>query len=466
MAVRGTDPRRMEIAGRQAECPNCGAPIAWKLGASAAQVCGHCRFAVVRSDRDLRTIGKVADLVPTAALIGVGDKGQIAGAGFEVLGRLQLDHGKGPWDEWYLGFHDGRWGWLAHAQGKWYLTFVAEGEGYPPFEHMNPGQGGVLPGGGQATWIAQERGTSRVVSAEGELPYATMPGGQGRYVDMVAAGGGFATLDYGDGSTPPRFFVGREYPRDDVQWSAAVGPRPTQQVQVQDLQCPNCGGPCPIVRPDTTERVACRYCKALLDFNQGNLALLEQLAAHAIEPLIPLGQEGSLDGEQLICIGLVERSVRVDGVVYKWREYLLSCAGGYRWLMEDSGHFTYVRSITAADIEEVVGGVLYQGKKHKLFSSAGPRVEHVIGEFYWKVSVGDEARTEDYIRPPGIVSVERTDNEVVWSAGRWVAGKEVWKAFSLPGKPPKPWDVAPAQPNPSKPLIAVLTALLLSVAGC
>ena len=86
-------------------------------------MCGYCRFSVVRSDRDLSVIGKVADLVPTAAPIAVGDSGSVGGKAFTVLGRTQLDHGRGPWDEWYIAFQDGTWGWLAYAQGNWYATW-------------------------------------------------------------------------------------------------------------------------------------------------------------------------------------------------------------------------------------------------------------------------------------------------------------------------------------------------------
>src|ERR1700712_749875 len=98
-------------AGRQAECPNCGAPVVFQLASSQALVCGYCRFAVVRSDRDLSAQGRVSDLVPPAAPIAVGDEGAVGNKTFHVLGRMQLDHGRGPWDEWYVSFTDQTWGW-------------------------------------------------------------------------------------------------------------------------------------------------------------------------------------------------------------------------------------------------------------------------------------------------------------------------------------------------------------------
>ncbi|RLB56250.1 MAG: hypothetical protein DRJ42_03915 [Deltaproteobacteria bacterium] len=454
---------------RKAECPNCGGPIAWRLGASAAQVCPFCSFTVVRTDRDLSVIGKVADLVPTAAPITVGDHGKIGETGFQVAGRLQLDHGKGPWDEWYVGLDGGRWAWLARAQGHWYLTFPVQTSGLPTWEQMAPGNSGKLTGGGDHEWTAVERGESQMVSAEGELPYPTRPGEQGRYVDLQAAGGGFATIDYGDGTEAPHFYVGQQYEADQITWTeAAMGPRPTEKVAVDKLRCPTCGGPVPIMVPDKTERAACPACNSLLDFSQGALSFLSQLNQQPLTPYIPLGTRGTLLGEEVMCIGFMERATIVEGVTYAWREYLLHADGGYRWILEDSGNFTVVQAANPADVRVDGSGTQYGGKTYRLYSTAFVFVRYVVGEFYWQVNVGDRSDATDYIAPPFVLSEERTAKEVNWSAGKYLPGEEIWKAFSLPGSPPSPTDVAPGQPNPVSlkfPMVfsAVAIALLAAV---
>jgi hypothetical protein len=434
--------------GRKARCPNCGGPIEWKLGSSAALVCPFCSFSVVRTDRDLRAIGKVADLVPTAPPIAVGDHGRIGQTGFVVGGRLQLDHGKGPWDEWYVELDDGRWAWLARAQGRWYLTFPVAASGFPPIEHMSPGANGQLPGGGDVAWTAVERGQSRLVSAEGELPFPAVPGEVGRYVDLEAVGGLFATLDYGDGTEPPRFYAGRRYEAHEIAWQEGGGPRPTEKLAVKDLRCPTCGGPVPILVPDATERAACPSCNSLLDFSAGALTFLAQLNQPKITPYVPIGHEGTLDGEKVLCIGLMERCTVVDGVTYAWREYLLHADAGYRFLLEDSNQFTLLKPTSAAEVTVHGHGAEHKGRTYRLFQTASTVVRYVVGEFYWKVEVGERGVAADYIAPPHILSEDRSEGEINWSSGRWVSGEELWKAFALPGKPPKPHDVAPAQPNP------------------
>ncbi|MCB9627561.1 MAG: DUF4178 domain-containing protein [Sandaracinaceae bacterium] len=421
---------------------------------------------MVRTDRDLQSIGKVADLVPTAAVMAVGDIGTVDGEEFVVGGRQQLDHGRGPWDEFFVEFTQSRrWAWVAKAQGKFYVTTaLTPSAPLPAWEQMVPGNQGVLEG---SNWTVAERGASALVSAEGELPFAAKPGDSGRYVDLEGPNAAFATIDYGDGREPPKFFVGRQVdPTKVVLVRTAVGPRPEQKVDLGKLKCPSCGGPMPIRTPETTERAACQFCHALVDVNQGNLALAETLRQPKIEPLIPLGTEGTLRGEQVVCIGFMQRGTRSDGELFTWREYLFHAPGGYRWLMEDNGHFMWIKPVSAASVSVQGLNARHEGRTHRLFSTAHSTVDFVIGEFYWRVRVGDTADLADFIDPPYIVSEERTDNEVNWSAGEYVEGKELWKALALPGSPPKPQGVGVAQPNPVRLGLVSGIALLLMVGFC
>src|SRR5712692_10699179 len=105
-------------------CPGCGGPIEFKIGSAMVTICPYCRSVVARGDRQLENLGKVADLVETDSVLAVGLKGRYQGVPFELTGRTQLRHqAGGVWDEWYAAFADGRWGWLAEAQGRFYLTF-------------------------------------------------------------------------------------------------------------------------------------------------------------------------------------------------------------------------------------------------------------------------------------------------------------------------------------------------------
>ncbi|MEY4511642.1 MAG: hypothetical protein RLZZ450_3764 [Pseudomonadota bacterium] len=412
----------------------------------------------------------MADLVPTASPIAVGDEGSLSGKPFVVLGRLQLDHGRGPWDEWYLGFSDGSWGWLARAEGRWYATFEKPAGTPPGWETLAPSTVISLEGTGSVDWVVTERGGAATVSAEGELPYAVDPKGSGRYVDLEAEGGAFATLDFGDGTLPPLLFAGRELAASDLRLKqTAVGPRPVEQVEVARLACPTCGAPIDIVVPSEAERCGCAHCGSLLDFDKGALKLLEQLELPAIRPLIALGSVGELLGVCRTVIGFMQRSLTVDGDLYTFREYLLHSEQGFSWLLEENHHWLHVAPISTGDVQEFGQSARCKTVSYRAFAKALPSVDFVIGEFYWKVSRGDQSETMDYVAPPRLLSVERTDNEVSWSEGEYVEPTQLVRAFALSAPLPRPVGVAPAQPNPytgrgATMVFALLAALWLVIA--
>ncbi|MBC7899262.1 MAG: DUF4178 domain-containing protein, partial [Saprospiraceae bacterium] len=124
----------------QANCPNCAGPVEFKAGSTVVLVCPFCRSAIARNDRQLTDLGKVADIAESESPLKLGLRGKYNGNGFELTGRAQLSPETGGfWDEWYATFSNGWVGWLAEAQGKFYLTFyqpLPEGRTLPPFDQL------------------------------------------------------------------------------------------------------------------------------------------------------------------------------------------------------------------------------------------------------------------------------------------------------------------------------------------
>jgi hypothetical protein len=414
---------------------------------------------VARGDRQIENLGKVADVVDTGSPLDVGLKGRYQDVPFELTGRAQLGHAAGGvWDEWYAAFADGRWGWLAEAQGRFYLTFQQrphDSGGAPSYKDLRLGQPLRLASGSAALVVA-EKGEARAVSAVGQIPYRLVPDETYPYADLSGQDGEFATLDYGE--APPLVFVGREIELGElgIPETAFRRQREARQVEGVQLSCPHCGGALELRAPDKTERVTCPSCHSLLDVEQGQLRFFKALEPGKVEPVIALGKVGQFEGGPFIVIGFMQRSVVVESKRYHWEEYLLyQPAKGFRWLVRSDGHWSYVKPLPPGKVHVHAGKAMFDGNDFKLFQRDNARVDYVLGEFYWKVHVGENAEASDFIHPPEMLSRETSQEggeaEINWSLGTYLPVAEVEKALGLSQLPrPALGTVAPNQPFPYK----------------
>jgi hypothetical protein len=472
----------------EALCPACGAPIELKIGSSMVVVCAHCSSLVARGDRRLEDHGKVAALVETGTPLALDLKGRYKGTPFTLVGRTQYRHqAGGVWNEWYASFDNGRWGWLAEAQGKYYLTFERKPTKetvLPQLGELSIGQRFTIPGVGKL--LVAECGEADFVSAEGEIPFQLRPGDKHRYADLSGGGGKFATLDYSDET--PVIYTGEELTLDqlgiDPEKLAEAEPR---EIEAVHLPCPNCGGSLDLRAPDESLRVVCPFCSSMLDVEQGTLKFLKTLDPGKVKPLLALGSTGHLDGLDYTVIGFLRRSVTFD-MKYYWQEYLLyHPRRGFRWLVHSDNHWSFVRTVVPGEVEQTtLRGAQYDDRSFRLFQNATATVENVLGEFYWKVEAGETVMTADYIAPPLILSREETHyvrtaeealrdtanplrvaGEVTWSVGKYMPLPEVEQAFGVKSLP-RPSNVAPNQPFKHKSIYkawGLIMALALFAGG-
>jgi hypothetical protein len=411
--------------------------MTFRFAGSRAQVCRHCKFVVARTDRDLVAVGKVADLVDIPTPLQLGATGRWGNEPFAVEGRAQLDRASAPgapWQEIFISFPaSGKWCWIASAQGRFYSTSEVPlpPGALPPFASLRPGIAVQL--GPHGAWQVAEVGRRRLVSGEGELPDVAPPGVATAFADIAGPNGAFGTIDYGDGGAiPAKLYLGRQIDPAALQLDSGA-PIEQPEAAVTTLACPNCGGNLPIVTPGSTERVVCRYCGMASDLRQGALVALQPAPKPPKEPYIPLGAEGTVRGHRVICIGYVIRGCTVSGERYRWREYLLYAGPrvGYLWLMEEDGAWQLVTPIPPGAVTVAGGACHYRGHSYRLLQSVGADVEYVIGEFYWKVEIGEHVRASEYTGPGGKVSVEEAPTEVTYSFCEPIAGAELASAFNL-----------------------------------
>ncbi|HEV2720240.1 MAG TPA: DUF4178 domain-containing protein, partial [Thermoanaerobaculia bacterium] len=179
------------------------------------------------------------------------------------------------------------------------------------------------------------------------------------------------------------------------------------------------------------------------------LKYLEVLKAQGPKPLIPLGTKGNVGGTEYVLAGFMQRSVTFD-IKYYWTEYLLyNAATGFRWLVDSDDHWSFVDPVPAGEVTENPKTVVYQGKTYRIYQDAKATVEYVLGEFYWKVQVGETVRAIDYIAPPEGLTKEVTGakkaKEVNYSHSRYMPVSEVEESFGVKDLP-RPSKVGMIQP--------------------
>jgi len=220
--------------------------------------------------------------------------------------------------------------------------------------------------------------------------------------------------------------------------------------QAKALNCPQCGAAITLRALGHAETVVCESCHSILDARDPNLQILQkfQVITGEVPPLIPLGARGKLRGTDYEVIGFQRRSITVEGIRYDWHEYVLfNPYKPTRYLTEYNGHWNDIGVCKELPVIQF-STANYLGEIYKHFQTSDANTNYVLGEFPWQVRVGEHATVTDYVKPPRVLSSEKSANEVTWSLGEYMYGADIWKSFNLPGHPPEAIGVYENQPSP------------------
>ena len=431
-------------------CPNCGGPVVFRWSSSVQTTCEHCHSILVRTDLNLELVGVVADLPPENSAIQIGTEGSYRNRNFTVAGRIIYSYQQGSWNEWHLVLSDGHSAWLSDAQSQYAITVQVTSEQLPPETAASVGKGFRF----QNTDFSVTTITlARYRGVQGELPFQYWDKTDATFVDLLSETGKFATIDYSDGEAA--LYVGEMVDfdslklrnlRDERQADLSGGPK------AAGLNCLNCGAAIELLAPGQTVSVVCGSCHSIMDASDEKLTILQRFQGK-MKPqniLLPLGSKGKWRGAEYRVIGYQKRVGNSDGVTFDWREYVLFNPNrGFRYLTEYNGHWNDATPLAALP-QQGPSSVRYLGTTYAHFQTVNVRTAFVLGEFPWQVRVGETVEVTDYIKPPQVLSAEKTDKEVTWSLAEYVYGKDLWKAFNVPGLPPTPIGVFENQPGPAQ----------------
>ncbi|MES2947340.1 MAG: DUF4178 domain-containing protein [Pseudomonadota bacterium] len=427
MATADNAPQRRYSA----PCPGCGAPVEFRSAQSTHAVCGYCQSTVVRNGDVLSRLGKMAELFDDHSPLQLFATGKYQKRNFTLIGRLQYKTAEGTWAEWNAMFDDGESGWLAEDNGAYVFTQPnTQQRNMPPADRYVVGKSVGING---KPFSVASNVSAVLISAQGELPKLPPLGQAFDVVELRSATGEVISIDYT--ATPPVVSQGTAVLLDDLALKG-LKDESAKEEKARQFNCPHCGAPVTVAL-STSKSITCGSCNSLIDLSQGiGGELKAAIQDEPVQPLIPLGSVGQLQGVHWQVVGFQHRMgvAPGDDEHFGWSEYLLyNQKKGFTFLVDSEEGWSLVRPTTGAP--SLSGSsASYMGTDYTLKYTYSAETNYVCGEFYWLVQRGQKTQNKDFAKGKRLLSMEQTPTEVVWSNGDQLASEVVAKAFKLEGK--------------------------------
>ncbi|MDZ7921356.1 DUF4178 domain-containing protein [Rhodoferax sp.] len=423
-----------------APCPGCGAPVNFLSAQSTHAVCGYCQSTVVRNGEVLSRIGKMAELFDDHSLLQLGASGSWNGQGFTLLGRLQYKYGEGTWTEWHAVLADGSTAYLSEDNGAYvFTTAQALPREMPAAERFRVGATTAI--NGKSFTVASNQQVA-LISAQGELPRLPELGASFAMVELrsqaVDAKGAGEVLSVDYSSQPPSVSMGKAVLLEDLKLTG-LKDASAKDEKGRQFACPNCGATL-TVKLAGSQSMSCGSCNSIIDLSQGiGGELKHAIQDEPVQPLIPLGTTGTLQGASWQVVGFQHRmgtDPSDPDEHFGWEEYLLyNAKRGFIFLVDSTEGWSVVKPATGAPVvSSNRQSAKYLGTHYQLKESYTARTNYVVGEFYWQVRRDQVTENRDYSSGKSLLSLEQTPNELTWSVGNTIDSATVAMAFKLKNK--------------------------------
>ena len=184
-------------------CPACGAGVPFQSNTSITATCAFCRSVLLRTDIDVKLIGKVGQVMDDVTLLQIATQGKYNHQSFILLGRARWRWDDGFWNEWNMAFGGGVNGWLGEAQGQLYPCMYVEPE--DDYTQAKLAIGHIVRAKGKSYEVTDLK-TATCIACEGELPAMIAPGSTKFAADCRNDDGGYACVEIENAQT--RMFIG------------------------------------------------------------------------------------------------------------------------------------------------------------------------------------------------------------------------------------------------------------------
>ena len=197
-------------------CPSCGGEV--RLHSFTPYVaCSYCRHILVQVQDGYQDSGQVSGVADDISPFQIGSEGWFEGVHFGLVGRIRLAWKDGFWNEWYAYFDDGRFGWLAEAQGTLAILFESTDEEVNravyddqlPAIRAHPQPLGQTIKINSELFVLSDIKRVECVVVEGETPRMSPLGEDFTVVDFMGNKGEIATAEAVPNPPKRRLFIGR-----------------------------------------------------------------------------------------------------------------------------------------------------------------------------------------------------------------------------------------------------------------
>ncbi len=204
-------------------CPSCGGDVSVRLS-TAYVACQYCRHILVKSGENYADSGDVSGIAEDMSPFQIGAEGWLDGVHFGLVGRLRMAWKDGFWNEWYAYFDDGRFGWLAEAQGLLAILFEitdleitkelrSKLKSFESPEHMLGKDVEIS----SIPLVVSDIKKTECIVVEGETPRVSVLGSPFTAIDFMGRNGEIATSEFIAQPPAHRLFLGNYVRASDLR---------------------------------------------------------------------------------------------------------------------------------------------------------------------------------------------------------------------------------------------------------
>jgi hypothetical protein len=178
---------------------------------------------------------------------------------------------------------------------------------------------------------------------------------------------------------------------------------------------------------------ACPSCKRVYIQNEGDYKFRDKFDYAYDHTGLELGQKAVIKGIEYKLGGIILK--KAFGSFY-WKEYILhNDALEFVFLSEAGGHWILLKEI---DVDFEVGNhpdyINHDNVNFSLYEYSNAEIVSALGYFDFDVSK-TKVQTTEYINPPFIISIEKTDGVQSTFLGEHISKREIKKAFGTSNIP-------------------------------